>query len=321
MGLLVDGVWHHGQVGGGGARGRFVRTESAFRAAVAAGGPFPPAASRYHLYVADACPWAHRTTLVRVLKGLESVVSVSRVSPDMLEEGWVFDAAHPDPLRGRSRLHEVYTEAMPTYTGKVTVPVLWDTLTNTVVNNESSEIIRFLDGPLSPLGRTDALAAGWSLRPVPLVEEIDAVNARIYETLNNGVYRCGFARSQEAYEEAVVPLFETLDWLEERLTHRRWLVGDAFTEADVRLFTTLYRFDPVYFGHFKCSRRRLQDYPQLWHYTRAIYQLPGVAETCDLSSICRHYHFSHPSINPHQIVPLPPDIDYDQPADRGPLRP
>lgn len=320
MGLLVEGVWHRAPIGGG-SKGRFVRTESAFRASVAPGGRFPPVAGRYHLYVADACPWAHRTTLVRLLKGLEAVVSVSRVSPDMLDEGWVFDAAHPDPHGARTHLHTVYSDALSTYTGKVTVPVLWDTQTGSVINNESSEIIRFLDGPLSHLGRSDALAAGWSLRPAALRAEIDAVNERVYETLNNGVYRCGFARTQEAYEEAVVPLFETLDWLEERLTHRRWLVGDAFTEADVRLFTTLYRFDPVYFGHFKCSRRRLQDYPQLWEYTRAIYQLPGVADTCDLASICRHYHFSHPSINPHQIVPLPPDIDYDEPAARGPLQP
>lgn len=321
MGLLVEGVWHASGVGGGGKRGRFVRTESAFRASIAAGSPFPPEAGRYHLYVAAACPWAHRTTLVRLLKGLEAVVSVSTVDPDMLDSGWVFGESHPDPHGDRRALHEVYTDAMPTYTGKVTVPVLWDRQTGSLVNNESSEIIRFLDGPLAPLGRPDALAADWSLRPTALSDEIDAINARVYQTLNNGVYRCGFARSQEAYDEAVGPLFETLDWLETLLADRPWLVGATFTEADVRLFTTLYRFDPVYFSHFKCSLRRLQSYPNLWHHTRAIYQLPGVAETCDLDSICRHYHYSHVSLNPNRVVPLQPDIDYDEPAERGPLHP
>lgn len=319
MGLLIEGQWRDRWYDTKKTGGRFVRTEAAFRNAIEEGGRFPPEKDRYHLIVAAACPWAHRTLVVRALKGLEEAIPVSTVHPDMLAQGWEFKGDHEEPLYSKALLHELYTQAMPTYTGRVTVPVLWDKRAGTVVNNESSELIRFFDGPMARFGREDAPAAGLSLYPDALRDEIDRINARVYDTLNNGVYKCGFATTQAAYDEAVGPLFDTLDWLEGLLSERRWLAGDAFTEADVRLFTTLFRFDPVYYGHFKCSRRRLRDYPQLWSFTRAVYQLPGVAETCDLEAIRRHYYYSHESINPHRIVPTAPDIDYAEPAHRGPL--
>ncbi len=321
MGLLIEGQWRDRWYDTSSTGGRFVRKDSAFRSAITEDGPHPPSADRYHLFVSYACPWAHRVLVVRALKGLEAALPFSYVHPDMLSEGWTFEGDAEDHLFGSTRLHEIYTRAKADYTGRVTVPVLWDTAAGTIVNNESSELIRFLDGPMARFGRDDAPMAGRSLYPEALRDEIDAINDRVYHTLNNGVYKCGFATSQEAYDESVGPLFETMAWLEALLEDRPWVAGDRFTEADVRLFTTLYRFDPVYHGHFKCSRRRLRDHPNLWEHTRAIAQLPGVAETCRLDHIHRHYHYSHDSINPHRVVPVMPDIDYDQPARRGPLAP
>ncbi|MDP2315486.1 MAG: glutathione S-transferase family protein [Pseudomonadota bacterium] len=319
MGLLVDGHWQDTWYDTSATGGRFVRKESAFRHTVSdvPGAPHPVEPGRYHLYVAMACPWAHRTLVARALLGLEAALPSSAVAPEMLEHGWSFDEAHPDALFGARHLHEVYTRADPHYTGRVTVPVLWDKVAGTIVNNESSEILRMMNGPLRALAAPTAPLAGHDLYPARLRAEIDALNARIYDTVNNGVYRAGFATTQVAYEEAVVALFDTLDVLEARLAAHRWLVGGTFTECDLRLFTTLLRFDPVYYGHFKCNVHALREYPSLWAYTRAIYQLPGVAETYDLASIKRHYYYSHPSINPYRIVPVGPSIDLGAPHGRG----
>ncbi|MGE0787289.1 MAG: glutathione S-transferase family protein [Sandaracinaceae bacterium] len=301
MGKLIDGVWHANDRDlTGDEEGHFRRAAATFRDWVKKGDAKHPAEpGRYHLYVAYACPWAHRTLIYRALKGLEAI-TVSVAKPEMLENGWELE---DDPVNGTRFLHEVYTRADPSFTGRVTVPVLWDKVAGTIVNNESAEIIRMFD---EELGRT-----GPDLRPVPLRDEIDEVNARVYDTINNGVYKSGFASSQRAYDKAVGELFESLDWLEARLDGSRWLVGDRMTEADIRLFTTLYRFDPVYFVHFKCSRRQIQDYPRLWALTRRIYQIPAVKATCHLEAIRRHYYYSHAQINPYRIVPIPPDIDYD----------
>ena len=320
MGALVEGIWQdqpHNIVGG-----RFLRRESQFRSWVTADGApgpsgeggFRAAPGRYHLYVSLSCPWAHRTFLFRKLKGLEGIVSASVSNWDNLAEGWTFAPGAgviPDTVNGARYLHEVYTKAQPTYTGRVTVPVLWDQERGTSVNNESSEIIRMFNSAFDGVG-----AAPGDYYPVELRPEIDAVNKRVYETLNNGVYRCGFATAQEAYDEAVVPLFETLDWMEERLAKRRYLCGDRLTEADWRAFTTLVRFDPVYYSHFKCNLRRLTDYPNLWAYTRDLYQHPGVAETVDFDHIKRHYYGSQRRVNPTGIVPRGPILDFRAPHGR-----
>jgi putative glutathione S-transferase len=314
LGALVEGVWQdqpHNIVGG-----RFVRRETQFRNWVTpdgAPGPsgeggFRAAPGRYHLFVSLACPWAHRTVVFRRLKGLEKLVGLSVAHWENLADGWTFvpgPGVIPDPVNGVRYLYELYTKARPTYTGRVTVPVLWDRERNTIVNNESAEIIRMFSSAFDGVG-----AAPGDYYPGPLRPEIDAVNSRVYETLNNGVYRCGFAGSQEAYDEAVVPLFETLDWMEARLATRRYLCGDRLTEADWRAFTTLLRFDLVYYSHFKCNLRRLADYPNLWAYTRDLYQHPGVAETVDLDHIKRHYYGSQRRVNPTGIVPLGPVIDF-----------
>jgi putative glutathione S-transferase len=320
LGALVEGIWQdqpHNIVGG-----RFLRRESQFRSWVTADGApgpsgeggFRAAPGRYHLYVSLSCPWAHRTFIFRKLKGLEGIVSASVSNWDNLAEGWTFapgPGVIPDTVNGARYLHEVYTKAQPTYTGRVTVPVLWDRERKTIVNNESSEIIRMFNSAFDGVG-----AAPGDYYPVELRPEIDAVNKRVYETLNNGVYRCGFATSQEAYDEAVVPLFETLDWMEERLAKRRYLCGDRLTEADWRAFTTLVRFDPVYYSHFKCNLRRLTDYPNLWAYTRDLYQHPGVAETVDFDHIKRHYYGSQRRVNPTGIVPRGPILDFRAPHGR-----
>ncbi len=325
MGLLVNGDWVDRWYDTESSGGRFERQESRWRHQVSAEAPagdgphFPVSRDRYHLYVAWACPWAHRTLLARKLLGLEAVLPTSVVAPEMLDKGWVFDDAHPDRLYGLSRLSELYTRDTADATTRVTVPVLWDTVQQRIVNNESSEIIRMFWGAFAPLQRPDAPLAGHDLRPAALADELDAVNQRVYDTVNNGVYRAGFATTQEAYEEAVEAVFASLDWLEARLSTRRWLVGDRFTEADLRLFPTLFRFDAVYHGHFKCSRRQLQQYPALWAYTRDIYQLPGVAETLNLAETRRHYYHSHDTINPHRIVPVAPDLDFSQPHARAQL--
>jgi putative glutathione S-transferase len=322
MGLLVEGVWRDQGYDTAASGGRFVRKDSAFRNWVTpdgAPGPtgrggFRAEPGRYHLYVSLACPWAHRTLIVRALKGLEGAVGVSVVHWLMRENGWTFaegPGTVPDTVNGAAYLHQVYTAADPHYTGRVTVPVLWDKRSGTVVSNESSEIIRMLGGAFDGVG-----AAPGDFYPEPLRPEIDAVNARVYDTVNNGVYKAGFATSQAAYEEAVGPLFETLEWLDTRLADRRFLLGDALTEADVRLFTTLVRFDPVYVGHFKCNLRRLVDLPNLWAYTRDLYALPGVAGTVDFEHIKRHYHESHRNLNPTGIVPAGPALDFAAPHGR-----
>jgi glutathionyl-hydroquinone reductase len=323
MGLLVDGVWRDQWYDTEGTGGRFVRGESQFRNWVTRDGrPGPTGESgfvaepgRYHLYVSLACPWAHRTLIFRKLKGLERAITVSVVHWLMAEQGWTF-AEGPgctgDAVNEADYLHQVYTLANPHYSGRVTVPVLWDKQRHQIVNNESSDIIRMLNSAFDGVG-----AAPGDYHPAELRAEIDAVNQRVYDTVNNGVYKAGFATTQEAYEEAVTALFESLDWLEDRLSRQAYLAGDRVTEADWRLFTTLVRFDPVYVGHFKCNLRRLVDYPNLWAYTRGLYQRPGVAETVDFLHIKNHYYQSHRTINPTGIVPKGPVIDFAAPSGRG----
>jgi putative glutathione S-transferase len=324
MGLLIEGEWHDTWYDTGKTGGAFVRSESTFRNWITpdgAPGPsgeggFPAESGRYHLYVSLACPWAHRTLIFRKLKGLEDHIGVSVVHPDMLSDGWTFDASYPgatgDRLYGLPFARDIYLKAKPDISGRVTVPILWDRERETIVSNESSEIIRMFNSAFDGItGNTDDY---W---PEELRAAIEPVNARIYDTVNNGVYKSGFATTQEAYEAAVHPLFETLDWIEDRLGANRYLMGDRITEADWRLFTTLIRFDTVYHGHFKCNRRRIVDYPNLWGYTRELYQWPGVAETVNLDHIARHYHYSHESINPHRIVPIGPILDLEAPHGRG----
>lgn len=321
MGLLVDGQWVDKWYDTSSTGGRFVRTTTRFRNWVTpdgAPGPsgeggFPAEAGRYHLYVSLACPWAHRTLIMRALKKLESVISVSVVDPHMGHEGWVFadhaarrtPGATTDSLLGKQRLYEVYLAADPAFSGRVTVPVLWDRKRGTIVSNESAEIIRMLNSAFDAF--TDERHDYY---PVALAEAIDALNARIYDAVNNGVYKAGFATAQDAYEEAVTALFVTLDELEARLDGQSWLMGEVMTEADIRLFTTLIRFDPVYVGHFKCNIRRIVDYPNLKRFVRALYHREGVAGTVDFTHIKRHYYESHATINPTGIVPVGPDMGW-----------
>ena len=325
MGLLVDGTWHDRWYDTAASGGRFVRSDAQFRNWVTADGSPGPSGEggfraepgRYHLYVSLACPWAHRTLIFRALKGLDGMIGVSVVNWLMREHGWTFAEAPGvtgDGLHGADYLHQVYARARPDYSGRVTVPVLWDRATGRIVSNESSEIIRMLNAAFDGVG-----AAPGDYYPEALRPEIDAINARVYATVNNGVYRAGFATSQEAYAEAVTELFASLDWLEDLLGQRRYLAGGRVTEADWRLFTTLLRFDPVYHGHFKCNLRRLADYPNLWGYTRELYQWPGVAGTVDFAHIKGHYYASHGTINPTGIVPLGPILDFTAPHGRGHL--
>lgn len=311
MGLLVDGNWYDKWYDTESTGGRFVRSESQYREwinAPGSGARFEAEADRYHLYVSLACPWAHRTLILRALKGLEEMISVSVVHPLMLDNGWTFDpgfeGATGDTLYESSFMHQIYTRDKADYSGRVTVPVLWDKKRECIVNNESSDIIRMLNTAFDELG-----AKAGNYYPEALREEIDEVNQRVYDRVNNGVYRAGFATSQEAYEEAVTDLFAELDWLEGRLSTQRYLVGGELTEADIRLFTTLIRFDPVYVSHFKCDRNRIADYPVLSAYLRDIYQHPGVAETVDLDHIRHHYYCSHPTINPSGVIPVGPRVD------------
>ncbi len=316
MGLLIDGVWHDQWYDTSSTKGRFVRQASQFRNWVTPDGRpgptgkggFKAESGRYHLYVSYACPWAHRTLIFRVLKGLEQMISVSVVNWYMGEHGWTFEAGEgviQDPLFNAQYLHQIYTKADPNYTGRVTVPILWDKDTQTIVNNESSEIIRMFNSAFDPIG-----AKPGDYYPEANRAEIDTLNERIYTTVNNGVYKCGFATTQVAYEEALKPLFDTLDWLEQRLSNQRYLTGEQITEADWRLFTTLIRFDPVYVGHFKCNIRRIVDYPHLWRYVRELYQTPGVTDTVNFPHIKKHYYQSHKTINPTGIVPMGPAIDF-----------
>ncbi len=322
MGLLVDGVWHDQWYDTSSTGGRFVRKASQFRNWITADGHpgptgmggFKAEPGRYHLYVSLACPWAHRTMIFRVLKGLEEMIPVSVVHWLMREQGWTFEPGEgviADPLFNAQYLYEIYTRADPQYTGRVTVPVLWDKQTQTMVNNESSDIIRMFNSAFDAVG-----AQPGDYYPLALREEIETLNERIYNTVNNGVYKCGFATTQSAYEEAIHPLFDTLDFLDARLAERRYLTGDQITEADWRLFTTLVRFDAVYVGHFKCNIRRIVDYPNLWSYLRELYQQPGVAETVNFTHIKGHYYQSHTTINPTGIVPIGPEIDFMTPGDR-----
>jgi len=304
MGMLIDGEWHTAPVPQGGA-GEFVRPTSTFRHQITADGSsgFKAEPGRYHLYVSRACPWCHRTMIYRVLKRLENIISIGYVAPLMLEQGWSF--AQPDPLTGARHVYELYQQADPLFTGRATVPVLWDKESNAIVNNESSDIIRMLNSEFDEI--THELSDYY---PDALANEIDQVNSRVYDAINNGVYRAGFATSQAAYETAARQVFEGLGWAEERLQRQRYLLGDLVTEADWRLFPTLMRFDAVYNGHFKCNIRRLQDYPALWAYTRELYQMPGVAGTVSLEEYKAHYYGSHRTINPTGIVPVGPELDF-----------
>ncbi|MFC5386115.1 glutathione S-transferase family protein [Aquamicrobium segne] len=323
MGLLVDGKWQDRWYDTSKSGGRFERSQSQWRDVVTVDGASAPGrtrgfkaeAGRYHLYVSLACPWAHRTLIFRALKKLEDVISVSVVDHYMGENGWTFaktDGATGDTLYGLEFMHQIYTRADPSYSGRVTVPVLWDKVEQTIVNNESSEIIRMLNSAFDEWGD-----ASVDFYPEALRSEIDALNDEIYPAVNNGVYRAGFATTQEAYEEAYNEVFAMLDRLEERLSKQRFLTGQYITEADWRLFTTLVRFDPVYVGHFKCNRQRIIDYPNLWNYLLDLYQVPGVADTVDMNHIKGHYYGSHSTINPTGVVPLGPKINYMANHDRA----
>lgn len=326
MGMLQDGVWKDVWYDTAETKGHFKRSQSQFRNWVTADGSAGPTgddgfkaeAGRYHLYVSLACPWAHRTLIFRKLKGLEDLIDVSIVDPLMLENGWEFkgeDGGTSDHLFGSNYLWQIYTKADPQYSGRVTVPVLWDKQRQTIVSNESAEIIRMFNSAFD--GQTGNTL---DFYPEPLRTDIDAMNAEIYDRVNNGVYKAGFATAQDAYEESVTALFATLDRLEEHLSTNRYLMGAAMTEADWRLFTTLVRFDPVYVGHFKCNIRRIADYPQLQGYLRALYQMSGIAETVNFRHIKHHYYRSHKTINPTGIVPVGPELDLDAPHGRDGLR-
>lgn len=310
MGQLIDGKWSSQWYDTKSTGGKFVRAAAGFRNWVTADGSAGPTgeggfaaeAGRYHLYVSLACPWAHRTLIFRALKDLTGMIGVSVVAPRMPDEtGWALtgDGATGDAINGKDYLHEIYTLAKPNYSGRVTVPVLWDKQRGTIVSNESAEIIRMFNSAFDGL-----TGNGLDFYPAPLRERIDAINARVYDEINNGVYKAGFATTQAAYDEAVAALFAGLDWVEGLLGDNAYLAGDQVTEADWRLFTTLVRFDPVYVGHFKCNKRRIADYPNLSHYLKGLYHTPGVRETVDLDHIRTHYYWSHVTINPHRIVPI-----------------
>jgi putative glutathione S-transferase len=318
MGKLIEGVWSDEWYDTKSTKGKFERKDSAFRDFVRADGStrFVPEAGRYHLYISLACPWAHRTLIFRSLKGLDGAISLSIVDPYMGKNGWEFGSSPdtiPDNLNGAKKLHEIYTKADPQYTGRVTVPILWDRELNTIVSNESAEIIRMFNTEFDAIAEEPDL----DFYPEALRAEIDSINDFVYPTINNGVYRCGFATTQAAYEEAFADLFSALDRLESLLGGQRYLVGDRITEADWRLFTTLVRFDAVYVGHFKCNLRRIADMPNLHGYLRELYQVPGVAETVNLTHIKRHYYESHGMINPTGVVPVGPELNLESPHGRG----
>ncbi|HCH4310983.1 TPA: glutathione S-transferase family protein [Vibrio parahaemolyticus] len=311
MGKLVEGVWHDVWYDTKANGGKFVREDAGFRDWIKndSEAVFQPESGRYRLYVSLACPWAHRTLIFRKLKGLEPHIDVTVVCPDMLSQGWQMGL--PEPLFGHTRMHQIYTQAKPDYTGRVTVPVLWDKKTNTIVSNESSEIIRMFNSAFNDLtGNHD------DYYPEPLRGVIDEWNDYIYPNVNNGVYRCGFATSQEAYEEAFESLFSALDKIDAHLATHRYLAGNKITEADWRLFTTLVRFDAVYVGHFKCNKQRIADYVNIQGYLKELYQIDGIADTTDFYHIKRHYYFSHTGINPTQVVPKGPDLDFSSPHQR-----
>lgn len=323
MGLLVNGQWQDKWYDTDNNQGEFKREAAQLRNWVTADGSagqsgdagFKAEKDRYHLYVSLACPWAHRTLIFRHLKGLEDYISVSIVSPDMLEHGWTFDKDNHstgDALFDSDFMHQIYTRNKADYSGRVTVPVLWDKKTQRIVSNESAEIIRMFNSAFNSLTGNER-----DFYPQSLRSEIDEVNEFVYHNINNGVYRAGFATTQEAYTEAFDDLFAALDKIEQRLSANRYLVGDTLTEADWRLFTTLIRFDSVYVGHFKCNLRTIESYPAISNYLRELYQIEGVSKTVDFYHIKRHYYFSHTMINPTQVVPKGPDIDYARSHNRG----
>ena len=325
MGLLVDGQWQDKWYDTTSSGGRFEREDAGFRNWVTVDGSAGPSgqggfgaeANRYHLYVSLACPWANRTTIFRKLKGLEDLISISVVHPFMGDKGWTFAEGAgviADPIVHAKYLYEIYTAVKSDYTGRVTVPILWDKKTNTIVSNESSEIIRMFNSAFDEVG-----AVAGDFLPADLLVEIDEINAFVYDAINNGVYKAGFASTQAAYEEAVSILFDALDTLEARLAAQRYLVGDRITEADWRLFTTLVRFDAIYVGHFKCNIRRIIDYPNLWGYLRDLYQVSGIAETINMQHIKAHYYTSHATINPTGVIPAGPVINFDEPHERAHL--
>lgn len=328
MGQLVEGLWQDQWYDTKSTGGKFIRSTAGFRnwitkdgkAGPTGGAGFTAEKDRYHLYISDACPWAHRTMIFRALKGLRDLISVSVVHPDMLGDGWTFEkdenGATGDTLYGLPFARDIYTRADPTISGRVTVPILWDKQKQTIVSNESAEIIRMFNSAFD-----DITGNTLDLWPDHLRDAIEPINGRIYDTINNGVYRCGFATTQEAYDAAIAPLFASLDWLEGRLGQHRYLLGDSISEADWRLFTTLIRFDPVYHLHFKCNRARIIDYPNLWGFTRELFQWVAedgyaISNTVNFDHIVRHYHYSHDTINPNRIIPINPVLDYQQPHNR-----
>lgn len=324
MGQLVKGVWKDEWYDTESQGGEFVRDTAKFRNWVTADGApgptgeggFRAESGRYHLYVSYACPWAHRTLIFRALKGLADHIDISVVHPDMLSDGWEFRTDFPgatgDTLFGSKYMRDIYLRANPQASGRVTVPVLWDRQQNTIVSNESADIIRMFNSAFDEItGNTD------NYLPDDLRDRCDALNSRIYDSVNNGVYKAGFATSQDAYDKAVGPLFDSLDWIEGLLAENRYLAGDRVTEADWRLFTTICRFDSVYHTHFKCNRRQIVQYPNLWGWAKELYQWPGVAETVRPDHFNRHYYYSHDMINPNRIIPIGPDIDWSAPHGRG----
>ncbi len=318
MGVMVEGKWHK-EGWPRDENGNFQREKTTFRSKISVSGTttFFPESGRYHLYISWACPWASRTVIMRALKGLEDAISLSVVDPYMSEEGWEFserEGCIPDTVNDAQYLREVYQKADSEYTGRVTVPVLWDKKKETIVNNESLEIMRFLDTEFDKLATNDV-----DLYPGEYRERIDEVIEEIYQPINNGVYRAGFASTQEAYETAVKELFEALDRWEGVLAEQRYLCGPVLTEADICMFTTLYRFDAVYYSHFKCNLRRIVDYPNLWNYLLELYQLPGVAAVCNMEHVKEHYYRSHEDINPHRIIPVGPELDFEQTHNRKSL--
>ncbi|SFR11338.1 glutathione S-transferase family protein [Poseidonocella sedimentorum] len=316
MGLLVDGKWVDQWYDTKKSGGAFVRSTAGFRNWITADGSagpsgeggFPAQSGRYHLYVSYACPWAHRALIFRTLKDLEPHIGVSAVHPEMLDDGWTFetdsDGATGDRLHDLPFLRDLYLKADPKISGRVTVPVLWDTERGTIVSNESAEIIRMFNSAFNGITGNDA-----DFCPEPLRARIDEINSRVYDTVNNGVYKAGFATTQAAYDDAVGPLFDSLEWIEGLLSAAPYLAGESLTEADWRLFTTIVRFDPVYHGHFKCNRKRIADYPAIWAWAQGLYEQPGVGETVNMAHITRHYHYSHDTINPHRIIPTGPAKD------------
>lgn len=316
MGKMIEGIWYTDDQKIA-SDGSFQRAVTTFRSKVAAGSPegFEPEADRYHLYVSYACPWAHRTLIARALLGLKDVISFSNVDPIMLDDGWAFGGdGEEDPLHGASFLREIYLKADPKFTGRVTVPVLWDKKTQTIVSNESREIMRMMVEGFRELSSTPD-----ALRRTDL-DDVDVMLDSIYQPLNNGVYRAGFAQKQGAYDKAVQEVFATLDSLEERLSTQRYLTGSVLSEADIALFTTLIRFTPVYFSHFKCNLKRLEEYPSLWNFVLELYQNPNIGPTCNLKQIKDHYYTSQPSVNPSRVIPLGPTLDLDRPHNRDRLR-